>query len=77
MGLELDWTVLRLDSHRCVYMHIEMVHGSLLQGERLLYTCASANESGAAPADCLGSYIFLDDVYVLNGVRKEERKVFC
>lgn len=49
-----------------------MVHGSLPQGERLLYTCASANESGPASADCLGSYIFLDDVYVLSGVRKEE-----
>lgn len=52
-----------------------MVHGSLPQGEKLLYTCASANESGPAPADCLGSNTFLDDVYVLSGVRKEERSI--
>lgn len=53
-----------------------MLHGSLLQGERLLHTCASANESGPAPAGCLDSYIFLDDVF-LSGMRKEEREVFC
>ena len=39
-----------------------MVHDSLLQGERLLHISAADSESGPAPADCVDSYIFGDDV---------------
>ena len=79
MEWELPWTVCRWGSQRGVYIHIYMVHGSLLQGERLPHTCASANDSGPVPADCLDSYIvfFLDDVVCSEWSRNEEREIFC
>ena len=75
MEWELPWTVRRWGSQRCVYIHIYMVHGSLLQGERLPHTRASANDSGPVPADCLDSYIvfFLGWCGVL-WVKQEWRK---
>ena len=79
MEWELPWTVCRWGSQKCVYIHIYMVLGSLLQGERLLCTCASANDSGPVPVDCLDSFFFFFWMMwcALSEVRNEEREIFC